>query len=76
MPVDEIRIVLTTRDRELVRRHLELHRERLEERLDDQRRKLAAVERLLGDMDKVRPRSRPGVVASPRLEVRPREPAG
>jgi hypothetical protein len=33
MPPDELRDVSTTADRELVRRHLELHLERLEERL-------------------------------------------
>jgi hypothetical protein len=47
MPKDEIRIVVTTPDRELVRRHLELHLERLEEWLGDQRRNIAVVERLL-----------------------------
>jgi hypothetical protein len=50
MPWDEIRIVSTTPDRELIRRHLELHVERLEERLSDQRRDVAAVERVLAEM--------------------------
>jgi hypothetical protein len=49
MPWDEIRIVSTTGDRELIRRHLELHVERLEELLSDQRRKVAAVERVLAE---------------------------
>jgi predicted solute-binding protein len=49
MSWDEIRIVSTTTDRELVRRHLELHVERLEERLGDQRRTVAAVERVLAE---------------------------
>lgn len=49
MSRDEIRIVLTTADRELIRRHLELHLERLEEQLSDQRRNVAAVERVLAE---------------------------
>lgn len=49
MPPDELRVVLTTADRELVRRHLELHLERLEERLVTQRRRVAAIERILAD---------------------------
>jgi hypothetical protein len=47
MPEDEVRVVLTSADRTLVRRHLELHLERLEERLIAQRRTVAAAERLL-----------------------------
>jgi hypothetical protein len=47
MPEDEIRTIVTTAEPELVRRYLELHRERLEERLAAQRRTLASVERLL-----------------------------
>ena len=47
MPADEIRTIVTTAEPELVRRYLELHRERLEERLVAQRRTLASVERLL-----------------------------
>jgi DNA-binding transcriptional MerR regulator len=44
MPLPEIRAVLAAGDPAIVRRHLELHRERLEERLAEQRRALAAVE--------------------------------
>ena len=47
MPPDELRIVLATADRELVRRHLELHLERIEEWLITQRRSVAAAERIL-----------------------------
>ena len=47
MPPDELRIVLATTDRELVRRHLELHLERIEECLMTQRRSVAAAERIL-----------------------------
>ncbi len=50
MPADELRVVLSTADRELVRRHLELHLEHLEERLVWQRRKVAAIERILADL--------------------------
>jgi hypothetical protein len=49
MPPDELRAVLTTADRKLVRRHLQLHLERLEERLVTQRRRVAAIERILAD---------------------------
>lgn len=49
MPPDEIRAVLDTDDPRQVRRHLELHRERLVEELIDRRRRLAAVERELAD---------------------------
>lgn len=47
MPPDEIRTIVTTAEPELVRRHLELHIERLEEWLAAQRRNLASVEELL-----------------------------
>ena len=47
MPPDELRVVLTTADRELVRRHLELHLERFEEWLDTQRRSVVVAERIL-----------------------------
>jgi len=47
MPFDELRVVLATADRELVRRHLELHLERFEEWLITQRRSVAAAERIL-----------------------------
>jgi hypothetical protein len=47
MPSDDIREVLETDDREVVRRHFELQRELLEERLDEQRWVLIRLERLL-----------------------------
>ncbi len=49
MPPNEIRAVLTTDNPELVHRYLELHGERLEEWLVDQRRPLAALERVLAE---------------------------
>ena len=45
MPMDELRVVLTSADREVVRHHRELHLERLEEWLVAQRRSLASAER-------------------------------
>jgi DNA-binding transcriptional MerR regulator len=45
MPAKEIREILITNDGELIRRHLELHRERLDERLADERRAVADLER-------------------------------
>ena len=47
MPKDEIRAVLTARDPRIVRRYLELHRERLQELLDDKLRTLGALETVL-----------------------------
>jgi hypothetical protein len=47
MPADEIRTIVTTADAELVHRFVELHLERLEEWLLEQRRTLASVEELL-----------------------------
>jgi hypothetical protein len=47
MPADEIRTIVTTADPELARRYVELHLERLEEWLDEQRRSLASVDVLL-----------------------------
>jgi hypothetical protein len=47
MPPEEIRAVLAAEDPVIVRRHLELHRERLEEGLAEERRTLSALERLL-----------------------------
>ena len=49
MPPEEMRVVLTTADRALVRRYLELHLERLEEWLITQRRSVAAIDRILTD---------------------------
>jgi len=46
MPLQEIRALLTADDPEIVRRYLELHRERLEERLAAQVRTLASIEHL------------------------------
>jgi DNA-binding transcriptional MerR regulator len=47
MPLPEIRAVLSADDPAVVRRHLELHRERLEERLAEQRALLTSLERAL-----------------------------
>ena len=47
MPEDEIRTIVTTADAELVHRLVELHLERLEEWLLEQRRTLASAEELL-----------------------------
>jgi len=47
MPPEESSVVLRTDNPELVRRYMEIHRDRLEERLADQLRALTAVERLL-----------------------------
>lgn len=47
MPPEEIRAVLAADDPEIVRRFLELHRERLEEEVAEQTRTLASLERSL-----------------------------
>jgi hypothetical protein len=49
MPPDELRVVLTTADPEVARRHLELHMERLEEWLVTQGRRVPTVERILAE---------------------------
>jgi len=67
MPPDEIRAVLAADDPIVVRRLLELHRERMEEWLEEQRRIVATLERALTGTD---PRTSP----SRRVAVRrPRE---
>jgi hypothetical protein len=48
MPADELRVVLTSSDRELIRRRLELHLERLDERLVSQKQDVEAIGRILG----------------------------
>jgi hypothetical protein len=47
MPANELRVVLTSSDRELIRHHLELHLERLEERLVSQKQDVEAIGRIL-----------------------------
>lgn len=47
MPAEEIRAVLSADDPATVRRFLELHRERLEEGVAEQRWRLASLERFL-----------------------------
>ena len=49
MPLNEIREVVTTDDARVVRRHMELHRERLVEELFARYRPLASLERVLSD---------------------------
>jgi hypothetical protein len=58
MPSNEVDAVLAVDDQQLVRRHMELHRERLEERLADQLRALAGLERLL--IEAILARDEPG----------------
>jgi hypothetical protein len=48
MPADELRVVLTSSDRESIRHRLELHLERLEERLVSQKQDVEAIGRILG----------------------------
>jgi hypothetical protein len=47
MPAHEIRLVATADDPDVVRRHFELHRERLEERLASRIHSLDEIEREL-----------------------------
>ena len=47
MPREELGVVLTSEDAEIVRRHLDLHLERLEESFDGQRRRAASAHRIL-----------------------------
>jgi DNA-binding transcriptional MerR regulator len=54
MPSREIRAVLAANDPLSVRRLLELHRERLEEWLEEQQRLVTSIERSLAGEDSVR----------------------
>jgi DNA-binding transcriptional MerR regulator len=82
MPLREIRAVLTADDPRIVRRHLELHRERLEERLAEQRALLDSLERTLSRGSVARPagaadpwrRPPTGVGEPERLRVRSPSP--
>jgi lactoylglutathione lyase len=56
MPLEEIAAMVRAHDPELVHRYLELHRERLEERLAGERRTLDGLERLLVEEWSGRPR--------------------
>jgi hypothetical protein len=49
MPADELRVVMSSAGRELVRRHLDLHVERLGERLIAQQRRVQEVGRILAE---------------------------
>ena len=53
MPAEELRIVVASDDAETVRRHLELHLERLEEQLIGQRRHVASAQRILTESTSV-----------------------
>ena len=64
MPPQEIRAVLAADDPLVVRRLLELHRERLEEWLEEQRRLVASIERSCADGPAV-------LTATPREPGRP-----
>jgi len=61
MPAAEIGAVLEAEDPEEIRRRLELHGERLQERLVDQLRALARVERLLTEALESGPAARPAL---------------
>jgi hypothetical protein len=47
MPAEEVREVLTAGDRVTVHRYLELHRERLQERLAEEQHTVFTIERIL-----------------------------
>lgn len=49
MPSEEIRAIVAAEDPAIVHRYIELHGERLEERIEEQRRTLASLERVLTD---------------------------
>jgi hypothetical protein len=74
MPPDELLVVLTSTDRDLVRRHLELHLERLEERLTTQRREVEAVERILSEANEREPPGSPAGRTTLDIETRPAAP--
>ena len=53
MPAEELRIVVASGDAQTDRRHLELHLERLEERLIGQRPHVASAQRILTESTSV-----------------------
>ena len=66
MPPDEIRAILAADDPIVVRRLFELHRERMEEWLEEQRRMVASLERALTGTDPRTSPSRRVAVRRPR----------
>jgi hypothetical protein len=54
MPAEEIDAILGADDAEVVRRHLELHEERLEERFADQRRTIGQLMQLITPASRAR----------------------
>jgi DNA-binding transcriptional MerR regulator len=67
MPTAELQAILRSDDPVIVRRYLELHRERLEERLAEQVRTLERLERQL---DPAPDRARRDAAAEPRHPLR------
>jgi hypothetical protein len=77
MPPAEVHKVLMTEDPEIIRRHMELHRERLEERLEDQRLIVGRIEALLVDAIRRRIGAPPIAIGSgERSDVRKAEHVG
>jgi hypothetical protein len=70
MPTMDIGRVLMTEDAEIIRRHMELHRERLEERLADERAITERIEMLLVDAIGRRKRPRSSGAVDSRSDTR------
>ena len=73
MPSDEIQAVLRSDDPLIVHRYLELHRERLAERLDADRLAVDAIEHaLIGEIDAPRARAQaPSITITTRPRAAP-----
>ena len=76
MPPTEIHTVLVTDDPEIIRRHMELHRERLQERIADEVATVGRIEASLSEAIRARIRARSAMTLVAGDETREPDQAG
>jgi hypothetical protein len=76
MPPTEIHTVLVTDDPEIIRRHMELHRERLQERIADEVATVGRIEASLSEAIRARTRARSAMTLVADHETREPDQAG